>query len=166
MAEFWTLIVKSNTFNFIIMLIIFAIIWQKLNISEKLETIRLEIANFIENSKHEKENAEKQLETTKKDIENVKDEIIKTIESAKISAQNVYEEINKMTHNAVEKIEANVDKIIDNETRKINSKLTINTAQSAINLAKTKLKKMFEENPNLHEQYIEQSIEAIDRIKI
>ena len=166
MAEFWSLIVKSNTFNFIIMLIIFAIIWQKLNISEKLETIRLEIANFIENSKHEKENAENQLETTKKDVENIKDEIIKTLESAKISAQNVYEEINKMTHNTVEKIEANVDKIIDNETRKINSKLTINTAQSAINLAKTKLKKMFEENPNLHEQYIEQSIEAIDRIKI
>lgn len=166
MAEFWSLIVKSNTFNFIIMLIIFAIIWQKLNISEKLETIRLEIANFIENSKHEKENAENQLETTKKDVENIKDEIIKTIESAKISAQNVYEEINKMTHNTVEKIEANVDKIIDNEARKINSKLTINTAQSAITLAKTKLKKMFEENPNLHEQYIEQSIEAIDRIKI
>ena len=86
MAEFWTLIVKSNTFNFIIMLIIFAIIWQKLNISEKLETIRLEIANFIENSKHEKENAENQLETTKKDVENIKDEIIKTLESAKISA--------------------------------------------------------------------------------
>lgn len=166
MAEFWALIVKSNTFNFIIMLVIFAIIWQKLYISEKLETMRIEIANFIENSKHEKESAEKKLETTKKDVENVKDEISKTIEAAKVSAQNVYEEINKMTNNAVEKIEANVDKIIDNETRKINSKLTIDTAQNAINLAKTNLKKMFEENPSLHEQYIEQSIEAIDRIKI
>lgn len=166
MAEFWTLIVKSNTFNFIIMLVIFAVIWQKLNMSEKLETMRLEIANFIENSKHEKEHAEKQLSTTKKDVENVKDEIAKTIEQAKISAQNVFEEINKMTGNAIEKIEANVDKIIDNETRKLNSSLTIDTAQNAVNLAKEKLQKLFDETPSLHEQYIEQSIETIDRIKI
>ena len=166
MAEFWTLIVKSNTFNFIIMLIIFAIIWQKLNISEKLEDMRAKIASFIENSKHEKENAENQLSATKKDVENIKEEISKTLEQAKVSAQNVFEEINKMTHNAVEKIEANIDKIIDNETRKINSKLTNDTAQNAINLAKEKLQKMFDESPNLHEQYIEQSIEAIDRIKI
>lgn len=166
MAEFWALIVKSNTFNFIVMLVILAIIWQKLNISEKLEDMRVKIANFIENSKHEKENAEKQLSATKKDVENIKEEIFKNIEQAKVSAQNVFEEINKMTHGAIEKIEANVDKIIDNETRKINSKLTIEASQKAIDLAKEKLQKMFDENPQMHNNFIEQSIETLDKVKI
>jgi len=166
MAEFWDLIVRSNTFNFIIMLVIFAIIWQKLDISTKIENMRIEIANIIEKSKQEKEKAEKHLTSTKAEIANLDEEIKETLEKAELSAQNVFNEIKQMATRSIEKIKANVDKILDNETRKINSKLTINTAQNAISLAKTKLKTMFEQNPELHEQYINQSIETLNRINL
>lgn len=166
MAELWDLIVRSNTFNFVVLLAILAVIWNKLNISEKLEFMRQEIADFIEKSKQEKDNAQKQLKTTKKDVEHLSEEINETLEKAKISAQNVFDEIKQMTKIGIEKIEANVDKIIDNETRKINSKLTIETSQKAIDLAKEKLQKMFDENPQMHNTFIEQSIETLDKVKL
>ena len=166
MAELWDLIVRSNTFNFVVLLAILAVIWNKLNISEKLKFMRQEIADFIEKSKQEKDNAQKKLKTTKKDVEHLSEEINETLEKAKISAQNVFDEIKQMTKIGIEKIEANVDKIIDNETRKINSKLTNETSQKAIDLAKEKLQKMFDENPQMHNTFIEQSIETLDKVKL
>ena len=166
MAEFWDLIVKSNTFNFIVMLVIFAIIWQKANISEKIEKMRLEIADFIEKSKIEKENAEKELTLTKDSVANIAEIIEEKLSNAKVSAQNVFEEINNMAIVNVERIKSNVDKIIDNETRKINTKLSNETIDNAIQLAKSKLKEHFEQNPQLHEQYINENIETLDRINL
>jgi len=104
MAEFWDLIVRSNTFNFIIMLVIFAIIWQKLDISTKIENMRIEIANIIEKSKQEKEKAEKHLTSTKAEIANLDEEIKETLEKAELSAQNVFNEIKQMATRSIEKI--------------------------------------------------------------
>lgn len=166
MAGFWNLIVQSNTFNFIVMLVILAIIWQKLNLSASLEKMKSDIAAFIENSKKEREESEKQLLTTKKSVENLDVEIRASIEKSKVLAQNVFDEIQAMAQKNIEKIEANVDKIIDNETRKVNTKLSQSTATSAINLATSKLKEMFEQNPELHTQHINAAIETLDRIKL
>ncbi len=166
MAEFWDLIVRSNTFNFIVLLAILAVAWQKLNISGAIEKMKSEIADFIENSKRERENSEKHLAATKKSVENLDAEIRETIEKSKISAQNVFNEIQGMAQKSVEKIEANVDKILSNEERKVNTKLSQNTANEAINLATSKLKAMFEEKPQLHEASINEAIENLDRIKL
>ena len=166
MLEFWDLIVKSNTFNFIVMLVIIGIIAQKIKLADKLEAMRNEISNYIETSKHQKEAAQNYLETTRHDLANLQNDIDKKLKNAKVSAQNVFNEINEMTTKTIEKIENNVEKIIDNETQKLSSAISSETAKNAINLAKTKLQKMFEENPSLHKQHITQSINTIDKIEI
>lgn len=166
MANFWNLIVQSNTFNFIVLLVILAIIYQKLNISSAIEKMKTEIVSFIENSKKEREDSEKHLESTKKSVENLDVEIKETLEKSKLLAQNVFNEIQSMAQKNVEKIEANVDKVIDNETRKINTKLSQSTANSAVDLAATKLKEMFDKDPALHERHINDAIETLDRIKL
>ncbi len=165
MAEFWDLIVRSNTFNFIVMLAIFAVVWQKLNISNAIEKMKTEIAEFIENSKLERETSEKHLADTKKSVENLDAEIKEVIEKSKVSAQNVFDEIQEMAKKSVEKIEANVDKILDNEERKVNTRLSQTTAASAITLASERLKKMFDESPELHEAHINEAINALEGIK-
>lgn len=166
MAEFWDLIVRSNTFNFIVLLVILAIIYQKLNISSAIEKMKSDIATFLENSKKEREASEKHLTDTKKSVEHLDEEIKETLEKSKVLAQNVFDEIQSMAQKSVEKIEANVDKIIDNETRKINTKLSQTTAGSAVDLATARLKEMFEKNPELHEKHINDAIETLDRIKL
>lgn len=164
MANFWNLIVQSNTFNFIVMLVILGILWQKLNLSSAIEKMKAEIVAFIENSKTERTNSEKHLADTKKSVENLDTEIKEALDKSKVLAQNVFDEIQTMAEKSVEKIEANVDKIIDNETRKVNTKLSNATADSAINLATLRLKEMFESNPELHNKHINDAIETLDRI--
>lgn len=166
MAEFWNLIVQSNTFNFIVLLVILAIIWQKLNVSTVIEKMKSEIVAFIENSNTERENSEKHLADTKKSIENIETEIKATLDKSKELAQNVFEEIQEMAAKSVEKIEANVDKILDNETRKVNTKLSNETADHAVELATTKLKDMFAQNKELHNKHIDEAIETLDRINL
>ncbi len=164
MADFWNLIVQSNTFNFIIMLVIFVMLWQKLDITSKVEGMKLEIAEFIEKSKREKELATKHLQDAEKSVENLDNEIKEKLDKSKLMAQNVFHEIQDMANKSIEKIEANVDKIINNETRKVNTKLSHSTADSAINLATTKLQEMFAQNPELHNKQINEAIETLDRI--
>lgn len=166
MTGFWNLIVQSNTFNFIVMLVIFAMLWQKLDITSKIETMKSEISEFLEKSKHEKELAAQHLQDAEKSVENLDSEIKEKLDKSKLMAQNVFDEIQTMAQKNIEKIEANVDKIIDNETRKVNTKLSRTTADNAVSLATTKLQEMFAQNPELHNQYINDSIETLDRIKL
>ena len=57
LSEFWNLILESNTFNFIILVVLFVIVAQKLNIADAVSKLKDEIVNAIENSKLTKENA-------------------------------------------------------------------------------------------------------------
>ena len=61
LANFWNLIVESNTFNFAVLLIIFAVLFKKLNISSGVEKIKQDIINTINNAKNERENAKNKL---------------------------------------------------------------------------------------------------------
>ena len=45
LANFWNIIVKSNTFNFAVLLLIFAILFKKLNVSALVEKIKQDIIN-------------------------------------------------------------------------------------------------------------------------
>ncbi len=166
MADFWNLIVQSNTFNFLVMLVIFVMLWQKLDLTSKVEAMKSDIVEFIENSKREKELASLHLQEAEKSVANLDAEIREKLDTSKALAQNVFDEIQGMAQKSVEKIEANVDKIIDNETRKINSKLANTTADNAISLATGRLQEMFAQNPELHNKYINDSIETLDRIKL
>lgn len=164
MANFWNLIVQSNTFNFIIMLVIFTMLWQKLDITSKLEAMKSDIAEFIEKSKCEKELASLHLQDAEKSVANLDNEIKEKLDKSKLMAQNVFDEIQDMAAKSIEKIEANVDKIISNETRKVNTKLSQTTADNAVNLATQKLQERFAQNPELHNKYINDSIETLDRV--
>lgn len=165
MANFWNLIVQSNTFNFIVMLAILAVAYQKLNLSSAIEKMKSEIIDFIEKSKTERKDSEVHLTNTKKSVENLDSEIRETLEKSKAIAQNVFDEIQGMAQKSVEKIEANVDKIIDNETRKVNTKLSQTTADSAVSLATLKLKEHFATKPELHAKNINEAIETLDKVQ-
>ena len=54
LANFWNIIVESNTFNFAVLLLIFAILYKKLNISNTVEKIKQDVINTINNAKTEK----------------------------------------------------------------------------------------------------------------
>ena len=75
LANFWNLILESNTFNFIILLILIIAVMQKLNVKAAVEKLKNDIIEAIENSKRAKENAYNNYTDAKSKIEHIEDEI-------------------------------------------------------------------------------------------
>ena len=87
----WDILVKSNTFNFIVMLFILGWIVKKFAIKDSLEGLKNSVINSIEKAKEEKENAKLELQKAEKSVENLEEEISSRIKSAKQHAENVAE---------------------------------------------------------------------------
>lgn len=89
----WDILVKSNTFNFIVMLFILGWIVKKFAIKDSLEGLKNSVINSIEKAKEEKENAKLELQKAEKSVENLEEEVSSRIKSAKQHAENVAENI-------------------------------------------------------------------------
>ena len=149
MAEFWNLIVQSNTFNFAILVIIIAVVFAKIDLPGIIEKIKNDVARAIENAKQEKENAEKDLKTAQKTAANTDNEVAEQLKTAENNAQNLSQGIMKNTELQIENIKSNILKVINAEEKSLSAKLTQNTVNNSIELAKQNIINKPNENPDL-----------------
>lgn len=166
MAEFWNLIVQSNTFNFAILVIIIAVVFAKIDLPGIIEKIKNDVARAIENAKQEKENAEKDLKTAQKTAANTDNEVAEQLKTAENNAQNLSQGIMKNTELQIENIKSNILKVINAEEKSLSAKLTQNTVNNSIELAKQNIINKLNENPDLHNKFIDDSINEIDRVQL
>lgn len=157
----WNTIVTSNTFNFLVMLAILGWIIKKFDIAGSLENFKSTIINSIKKADEEKETAGKKLLEVKKSVENLETEISQKLDNAKLHAENAARSVIMQTENKVKQIENNVYKIIETEEKKISSRLTSKTAQASAELAKNHIKAVLKQHPELHEKFINQSIQEL-----
>ena len=115
LANFWNIIVESNTFNFAVLLLIFAILYKKLNISNTVEKIKQDVINTINNEK-------------------------------------------------VDLIEKNISRVISAEEKTLSAQMTQKTLDASIELAKQHIKSLLKDNMDLHNKFIDESIDSIDRV--
>ncbi len=166
MTEFWNLVVQSNTFNFAILVMIIAIVFVKIDVPKIIEKIRLEISNSIENAEKLKKESQIELKTAKKTTKNTEAEIEEKLTSAKNNAKLLENEISKNAKSQATQIENNVNRVISAETKKVSTKLSNDTIDKAINLAKENILNKLEIEPNIHNKFIEESITELDRIEL
>ena len=166
MAEFWNLIVQSNTFNFAILVIIIAVVFAKIDLLGIIEKIKNDVARAIENAKQEKENAEKDLKTAQKTAANTDNEVAEQLKTAENNAQNLSQGIMKNTELQIENIKSNILKVINAEEKSLSAKLTQDTVNNSIELAKQNIINKLNENPDLHNKFIDDSINEIDRVQL
>ena len=164
LVNFWNLIVESNTFNFIVLILIFAILFKKINISSVIEKIRDEIVNTIENAKKEQENAKNKLSNAEKAIENIDDEIKQKLNEASKRAEDMSKQILDNTDLRLKLIEKNIERVVNAEEKTLSAKMTEKTLKASVELAKKQIINMLESNPDMHNKYIDESIENIDRV--
>ena len=157
----WRLIVESNTFNFAILLIIFAVLAEKLHISDAIEKMKQEIVTTIENAKQERENAKSELLSAEKSIENIEDEIKSRLQDASKRAEDISSKIMANTEEQIRSIENNIQKAIETEEKTISADAINQTLQKSVQLAEKHIKKQLKENPELHNKFIEESIGAL-----
>lgn len=166
LLHIWDTIVKSNTFNFFVMLLLLGWIVKKVNLANTLNKFKSDVIKSIENSKQEKENGISALKDAEKSVENIEAEIAERLEIAKKQAENIEKDILNLADNKIKQIENSISKVIENEEKQISTKLIYNTTQDAVKLAKEKISKLLEENPILHEKFINESLEELDRIEL
>lgn len=159
--NFWDIIVKSNTFNFAVLVLIFAVLFKKLNITDTVEKMKLNIIKAIEDAKQERETAKNKLADAKKSTENLDDEIKERLNDAKLRAENLSAQILDNAENQIQMIKKNLDKIILAEEKTLASNMSEKALKSAIELAKQQVIKALEEQPELHNKFIEESIGEI-----
>jgi len=164
LIHFWEYFLQSNAFNFVLLILIFVLLDKKVHFGNMIENVKNKIIETIEKSKEEKRNAEKELKNAQKSITNLENEIKEKIENATHNAENLAKKIFEETEDKVKQIESNIQKVIDAEEKTISSRLTFRTASQSIELAKNNIKTLLEKNPHLHERYINESIEDLDRI--
>lgn len=164
MAEFWDIIVKTNTFNFAILVIIFAVIFVKLNVPQILENIKNDIASTINNARAEKDLAEKELRKTTKLVKNTDKEVEEKLSIAKTNAKTLTNDINKNTKNQILHIESNITKVIDSEEKKVNSELSSKTVNSAIDLAQKTIIENLKKDKKLHLKLLDKSLDELRNI--
>lgn len=164
--EIWNFLVKSNTFNFVIMIVLLGWLVKKASLGSLMEKLKNDVINTIEKSKQEKETAIIDLTKAKKAVENLDTEISTRLESAAKHAEDVSKGILEDAEAKVKNITENIKKAVETEEKTISSKLTSKTVKASVELAKKHIKEVLKNNPELHEKYINESIEDLDRITI
>lgn len=159
--EIFDIIVKSNTFNFIIMMLIIFVVAKKLNLSQTLKNTKNEIISKIEYSQSEKNEAQEELSKAKIAFENVETEVAEKIETAKADSKNLANEILNAAQGKIKQIEDNALKVIEAEEKTISARLTAKAAKESTELAKENIKNLLKENPQLHEKFVIQSIQEL-----
>lgn len=163
-AKIWDIIIKSNTFNFIIFVAILAWVFNKINVKGMIEGLQQKIIKIIEDAKKEKEEAHQSLKVAQKAVENLPKELESIVSDAKKSADVISEKILTEAQKQIESIEQNAQKVIDAEEKLLIAKLTKSTSNVSVDLAKTHIQNVLEQTPTLQEKYINESIDELDRL--
>ncbi len=153
---------RTNLFNFLIFLGIFIFIFKKVHIGTMLDKSKNNIVEHIENSKSTKEESEahlKQIEETLSHIEEEIDGIIKkSEENAKLVGTKILDDAEKFVSN----IKENTDKTVANKTALLKNDILRRTSLASIETAKSHIINELNNNIDLHNKLIDESIEALE----
>ena len=162
----WNLILESNLINFIVVFVIMAYIIKKINVGDKIENVRKTIKSYVDESSNEKAAAEKELSQIQAKIEHLQDDI-KDIEAT--DQNNIKGFENKIQEEIYEKkkdIDKNAERILNLETKNFKDKLSSVLSEASINLARKNAIEQLKNNRELHNKYINEALEGIDKINL
>lgn len=165
-VEIWDLIVRSNTFNFVLLVAIFWFLFKKINISSFIEKLQQDIVNAIENAKKSKELAGEKLSKAKDSVQNLESDIKAQLEMANKTAKSISDNILSDTEKRIEIINGSIDRTIATEEKSLSAKLTEKAASAAVTIAKNHIINTLKNRPDLHDKYIDESIQELDRINL
>ncbi len=156
----------SNTINFAIMAILLGVIIKKLHLSTAFEKSIEAIENQISNSETEKANSSKILGKNKDLIEKLPNELEEMEKTSQSKLTAFEEKIEDNTRKTIENLVLSTDRIKSIEEKKVSNLLTQSTSKEALELAKNRICELLENNPEMHNDFIQQSIDELDKVKI
>ncbi len=165
MMEIWNIIVQSNTFNFIIFVLVFAIIFKVARVGSLIEQMQAKVKQYVDDSNVAKENSIVDLKKAQDAVNLAGSEIKVIIDDAHLQALRLERKILADAHVQSENIILNADKVNESNGKNIISELSVATALASVELAKKHILSTLEKKPQYHAKFIEDSINELDRFK-
>ena len=148
----------------IIAIIVFGV--HKTKLYEKFEILKNNIKSYVENSEEDKNSSIEALKNANEQINNLPSEI-QDIEN---SANKSIKGFKKKTEHEIEvrknDLKTNANRILSLEEKDFKQRLTKLLAQTSIKLARENAIEQLNADKNLHNEYINQAIEELDRIEL
>lgn len=155
-------IARTNLFNFIIFAGIIAYLFIKLDVMGGLKKGADEVAQKIDNSTTAKEESETHLQSVEEKVANLENEVNDIIKQSESNAQLVGERIIEEADKSAENIKNNTDKLILNKTSVLKNDIMRRASMASVEVAKEHIINELNNNIDLHNKLIDESIEAIE----
>ena len=163
--DFLNLVIESNIFNFLIMIVIFAFVFKKLEFSKKLDEAIVNIKETIEKSQEVFKESEDELNKNIEITKNIAGEIKEIEQKGEENLKNIEEKLNKDSENQINSIKLNADKIVDAKEKEIVSEITKKTILASVEVARKHIINLLKKHPEYHQNFIKESIKELDRLK-
>lgn len=157
---------RTNLFNFIIFFSIIVFICRKINLGIKLDDAKNVITQRVEDSKTEKENSEKNLKNIEDTVAHLSEEIDEIIEKSKTNAKLVGEKILEDANSLANGIRENSKKLVENKTALLKNDLLRKASEASIEVAKNHIINELNNNYELHNRLIDESVDAISEVNL
>lgn len=165
-THLWNIIIHSNTFNFVIFVLILAYLCKKIDVSAIIEKLQEKIKQMIEDSNKAKEEAQNNLSQAEDKVKHVNEEVNTILQDANSTADKLSEKISQDAEKQVESIKNNAVKIIEAEEKVLYTALMKKTAAASLQTAEKHIKTTLANNEALHDKYINESIDKLDGLNL
>lgn len=155
-------IARTNLFNFIIFASIIAYLFIKLDVIGILGKGSMLVEEKIDNSKTAKEESETHLQTIEERVEHIGEEIEEILTQTKNNAELVGGQIIADADKSAENIKSNTLKLIDNKTGVLKNDIMRRASLASVEVAKEHIINELNNNSELHNKLIDESIETIN----
>ncbi|MBR1754188.1 hypothetical protein IJ732_05060 [bacterium] len=162
----WTYIFQTNLFNFILVVLFFVWAAKKFDFKSKLDAMHNKVIQIIEDAKQNKLNSEKALADAKDAVKNLQNDIDKINADAQQSAETISAKILDDANKQVKNIELNADKLIAAEEKQLVAGLVKEISKISVEKSKENITNMLRDNTELHEKYINESIDKLDGLAL
>ena len=157
---------RTNLFNFIIFFSIIIFICKKIKLGSKLDDAKQIIAERVEDSKSERETSEKNLRNIEDIIAHLSEEIDEILEKSKTNAKLVGEKILEDANVLASGIKENSKKVVENKTALLKNDLLKKASEASIEVAKNHIINELNNNYELHNRLIDESVDAISGVNL
>ena len=156
--------VLANFFVFAI--IIGFVLRQAVHPKAILEQAQTAVENEIKDSESAKEDSEARLDSIQKSSRGVKKEINAILKKSEENAKNVGEKILQDAEKTAIIVRDNAGKVIENNEILLKNELIRRASLASIEVAKSQIINELNNNSNLHDKLIDESIEAIEGMEL
>ena len=155
-------IARTNLFNFIIFASIIAYLFVKIDVIGNIERSAQEVIDSIKKSEEAKDSSESTLKSIEDMISHLEEEVNTLIKKSEENAELVGEKILSEAEVTVETIKENTEKLVDNKSALLRNDIMQRASLASVEIAKKQILKELENNYDLHNKLIDESVEAIN----